>query len=213
MPEGRAWDPIMELVRTSQPGLVLVSAAVLADRLIKMRTLSEAKAKRIFNGPLGRLAAKIDVAYAFELIDDDLYEDLTAIKDIRNEFAHSVTQVSFDSLEVLKVMKKFRGWSDKDVEHAAFHFFNERVKSCLEQINAKQQQGLFAMHCAISRLGTEQPIWHPFLKVPNDMRLGFRDRDRQRLPFGRPEVDDVGAVVLRAMDHECGSGRSPEPPH
>jgi hypothetical protein len=64
---------IEDLVRRSQPGWVLLSAAVLEDRLeqlllINMRELSNKKAKQIFtNGPLRSLAAKIDVAYAFEL--------------------------------------------------------------------------------------------------------------------------------------------------
>jgi hypothetical protein len=67
---------ITELTLQSQAGWVLVSAAVLADSLerlllIKMRTLSNKKAKQIFkNGPLRNLAAKIDIAWGFELIDD-----------------------------------------------------------------------------------------------------------------------------------------------
>jgi Aromatic-ring hydroxylase, C-terminal len=39
-----------------------------------MRHLSNDKAKRIFNGPLRSFAAKIDVAYAFELIDEELHD-------------------------------------------------------------------------------------------------------------------------------------------
>jgi DNA-binding MltR family transcriptional regulator len=146
MPEGIA-DVITELSQAVQPGAVLLSAAVLEDRLeqlmlIKMRTLSNDKAKQIFRrGPLRSLAAKIDLAYAFELIDDELYQDLTVIRDIRNEFAHSITSVSFDSPEVIAHVKKFKGWSTK---LDGWGFFKARVKSCLDQINAKQEQGLFA---------------------------------------------------------------------
>jgi len=84
---------IAELSTKSQAWTVLVSAAAVDDRLQKlllgkMRTMSNEHAKRIFNGPLARFGPKIDVAYAFELIDDDLHNDLMVIKDIRNEFAH-----------------------------------------------------------------------------------------------------------------------------
>jgi DNA-binding MltR family transcriptional regulator len=126
---------------------VLVSAAVLADSLerlllIKMRTLSNKKAKQIFkNGPLRNLAAKIDIAWGFELIDDRVHHDLTVIRDIRNEFAHSITAVNFDSPEVINHLKKFKGWNAK-VDR--FELFVERFKSCFLQITAKQDQGLMA---------------------------------------------------------------------
>jgi hypothetical protein len=70
-----------------------------------------------------------------------VYRDLTVIRDIRNEFAHSVTKVSFDSPEVIEHVKKFEGWNAK-VD--AVELFDTRIKSCLEHINAKQQQGLMA---------------------------------------------------------------------
>jgi hypothetical protein len=126
---------------------VLVSAAVLEDRLqrlllMKMRNLSNTKAKRIFEGPLESFAGKADVAYAFELIDEDVYEDLKVIKDIRNEFAHSIAAVSFTSPEILEHVKKFRGWNT-DVSDT-FSFFNARVMSCLARIDQKVEKILFA---------------------------------------------------------------------
>jgi len=45
--------------------------------------------------------------------------------------------------------------------------------------------------------------------MPNHRSLRPRDRDRQRLAFGRPKLDDVGAISLRAKDHDpvlAGSG-------
>jgi Mannitol repressor len=137
-----------ELPRVQQEALtVLVSAAWLDRELMKllltrMRTLSDNKAERIFKGPLGRFAAKVDVAYAFDLIDDDLYQDLTVIRNIRNEFAHSVTDISFASPEVMNHMRGFKGWNT-DVP-TQFDFFNGRVQSCLKQLTAKQEAGLFA---------------------------------------------------------------------
>ena len=46
-------------------------------------------------------------------------------------------------------------------------------------------------------------------KMPDHVRLAARDRDRQRLTLGGPELDHVGAVVLRAEDHDAVlAGRS-----
>ena len=134
---------ITKLTLQSQAGWVLVTAALLAESLerlllTKMRTLSNKKAKQIVkNGPLRNLAAKIDLAWAFELVDDPVHHDLTVIRDIRNEFAHSITEVDFDSPEVIKHMKKFNGWNAKEDQ---FDLFVERFKSCFLQITAKQDQ-------------------------------------------------------------------------
>lgn len=74
---------------------VLVAAAALDGvlrnlLLVVMRGLSNNKAEQIFGShrPLYHLSPKIDIAYAFEVIDEDLYSDLRIIKDIRNKFAH-----------------------------------------------------------------------------------------------------------------------------
>lgn len=56
-----------------------------------MRALSNNMAERIFDGygPLSTFSAKIDVAFALDLIDADVHRDLRTIKDIRNCFAHT----------------------------------------------------------------------------------------------------------------------------
>ena len=136
---------IRELSTKSQAGTVLVSAAVVEDHLqklllTKMRTLSNNKAKRIFNGPLRSFAAKIDVAYAFELIDDELYDDLTVIRDIRNEFAHSVVETDFSSPEIIELVQKLK---PPDASVDAFSFFQLKIRSCADQIEAKLNRILF----------------------------------------------------------------------
>src|SRR5262249_21374756 len=48
----------------------------------------------------------------------------------------------------------------------------------------------------------EQPIRHALLEMPDHGRLGSWDRDCQRLACGRSELNDVGAVILRPVDHD-----------
>jgi hypothetical protein len=137
---------IAELSTKSQAWTVLVSAAAVDDRLQKlllgkMRTMSNEHAKRIFNGPLARFGPKIDVAYAFELIDDDLHNDLMVIKDIRNEFAHPVElEMNFGSPYIIELVKRLKGWN---TSLDAFSLFQQRIKSCADQIDAKLEQILF----------------------------------------------------------------------
>ena len=45
--------------------------------------------------------------------------------------------MDFDSTEVIKHMKKFKGWNAKEDQ---FDLFVERFKSCFLQITAKQDQ-------------------------------------------------------------------------
>jgi DNA-binding MltR family transcriptional regulator len=109
--------------------------------LMKMPTLSNTKARRIFEGPLESFGAKIEVAYAFELIDDDIYQDPQVIREIRNEFAHSITAVSFTSPEILKLVRKFKGWNTNVSD--AFEFFRARAVSCHAQIAGKLERSVF----------------------------------------------------------------------
>jgi DNA-binding MltR family transcriptional regulator len=137
---------IRELSEKSQAGTVLVSAALIDEHLqrlllTKMRSLSNTKAERIFNGPLRSLAAKIDVAYAFELIDDELHDDLTIIRDIRNEFAHSVVETNFGSVKIVELVQRFKR---QEALLDVFSFFQRRIKSCAEQIEGKLDTLLYA---------------------------------------------------------------------
>ena len=127
---------------------VLLRTAVLENHLLSlllasMRPLSNEKEDRIFTkGPLSRFAAKIAVAYGFGLIDDDLYDDLRVLREIRNKFAHTLNKITFSSPDVIELMQKFRGWRNTGVIDV-FDFFKERVASCATQIDREYQQLLY----------------------------------------------------------------------
>jgi hypothetical protein len=138
-------EEIAKLKKQSQAGTVLVSAAALNVALEglllgRMRDLSNTEYKRIFGRPLNDLAPKIDVAYAFELIDAALYDDLRIIKDIRNEFAHPEGPVDFRTPKIIELVSRFKSSTS---DGNSFALFNERVKTCAEKIEARTQQDLF----------------------------------------------------------------------
>jgi hypothetical protein len=138
-------EEIAKLKKQSQAGTVLVSAAALNVALEglllgAMRDLSNTEYKRIFGRPLTDLAPKIDVAYAFKLIDTALYDDLRTIKDIRNEFAHPEGPVDFRTPKIVELVGRFKS---SPSGQNGFALFNERVKTCAERIAARTEQGLF----------------------------------------------------------------------
>jgi hypothetical protein len=61
-----------------------------------------------FNGAAGTFSDKIMVAYAFKLIGPMTRADLDLIRLLRNEFAHSLMPISFETPEVQAVCQQFR---------------------------------------------------------------------------------------------------------
>jgi hypothetical protein len=47
----------------------------------------------------------------------------------------------------------------------------------------------------------KQPVGHALLEMPDHRALGGGSRDRQRLARRGPELDNIGAVILRPVDH------------
>jgi DNA-binding MltR family transcriptional regulator len=76
------------------------------------RPLSSTVRAKIFDdyGPLSQFSAKIDIAYIFELIDKTTYDDLRAIKDIRNKFAHTTGYVLFSNEQINRECQRLTGW-------------------------------------------------------------------------------------------------------
>ena len=64
------------------------------------------------NGILGLFSSKIRVAYAMRMIDAKMYNDLLLINDIRNVFAHSLHNVTFEHKLVSEDCRKFSGLPD-----------------------------------------------------------------------------------------------------
>lgn len=140
---------IADLRRNSEAAMALVMIANVdqwLESLIvrKMRTLSKTVTERIFAsfGPLYELAAKIDVAYAFDLIDDEALADLRVLKDIRNAFAHATQNTHFESENIEKLCKKISGVKPKAKSRDVFLYAVARnvmviTKRCAEMDEAK----------------------------------------------------------------------------
>jgi DNA-binding MltR family transcriptional regulator len=109
---------IKQLAQHTEAAGALVVSGIVEDWLQKLlmaaaRPLSNTMAVKIFDGygPLSQFSQKIDIACIFELIDKSTYDDLRAIKDIRNKFAHTTSYVFFTSENVARECQRLSGWS------------------------------------------------------------------------------------------------------
>ena len=94
----------ISLKKESERGSAIVCATLLEEslyRMIKARlTPSSEKKDELLEGayaPLGTFSAKIDLAYRIGLISLDEKSSFHLIRKIRNEFAHSSEEISFES--------------------------------------------------------------------------------------------------------------------
>ncbi|MET4041585.1 hypothetical protein [Bradyrhizobium sp. RT6a] len=114
--------------------------ANLQDMLVATcRPMSNKMQAKIFDsyGPLSHFSAKIDIAYIFELIDKTTYDDLRAIKDIRNRFAHTTGFVLFSNERVDRECQSLTGWKKGNDNRA---LFEARCIACNEVIMAQTKK-------------------------------------------------------------------------
>ena len=125
---GGLFASIRALKERSHAGVAIVGAALVEEEVLralitKMRALSRTMHKRLFDGygPLSSFSGKIDVAYALGIVTKETYEDLTIIRRVRNQFAHSRVLVDFSSIEIRALFKQFHGFGDGTKDCLAFY--------------------------------------------------------------------------------------------
>lgn len=102
-----------EVVTASDRAMAIASTAfvehyleaVIADNLPNM---SKTVHRKLFGGPLGNLSAKTEIARAMDLIGPVTTSDLRLIRRIRNEFAHNLLPLTFESTEISKFVNKLK---------------------------------------------------------------------------------------------------------
>ena len=110
----RHWRIIKELENQTDRGVAIIGAAYLEERLaealmsyfsdkiknkVTINKNRETVEKRIFRGygPLTTFSGKIDLGFALGFYGEKSLADFHVIRDIRNDFAHTVDPVSFTS--------------------------------------------------------------------------------------------------------------------
>jgi hypothetical protein len=94
---------VAELRRESDRGLALVGASFIDSKLrdtVLASFYDRAAGKKMLDGggaPLGTFSSRAQAALALGLIERDEYVQITLIRKIRNEFAHEIHGISFNS--------------------------------------------------------------------------------------------------------------------
>ena len=97
----------------TERGLAIVGAAFLDDALKEfLRAYLMDDPKKVVNGLLGgsfgSFKKRCDLAYTLGLIGTDMHSDLDQIRIIRNEFAHSYSDLDFSASDVLNRCKNLK---------------------------------------------------------------------------------------------------------
>lgn len=101
-----------ELKEQTDRGAAIIAVALLDELLAKAivgRLLVPNRTKKALFGaykPLSTFSAKIDLAFALGLIHENAHRDLTLMREIRNEFAHSIDPVHFNDERIAKKCKR-----------------------------------------------------------------------------------------------------------
>lgn len=98
---------LSELQQETDRGLPLVGAALVDEKLLRTLEAFFVKsgkcADRLLtsgNAPLSSFSARTDACHALGLIDEFEYSEISLIRKIRNEFAHSKHGTSFESEKI-----------------------------------------------------------------------------------------------------------------
>jgi DNA-binding MltR family transcriptional regulator len=103
---------INKLLVESGRGAILIATSYvddfLTDLIVDVLPKEQSKSQRNrlleYPGPLSSFSAKIELAYSFRLISQNLYNCLNALRKVRNNAAHSAT--SFELHELNEQMKE-----------------------------------------------------------------------------------------------------------
>lgn len=107
------WQAYYEEFNNESPrGMVIIASAQLEALLQKIietyLSVHLSDIRYIFSSHLTSFDGKINLARSLKIIDKTIYYDLNIIRQIRNEFAHSLYYLSFDSDTIVKLCQKFK---------------------------------------------------------------------------------------------------------
>ena len=108
-----------ELEKQTDRGAAIIGASLLETRIeeaLKIRLLTNKITEDLFgaSSALGTFSAKINLAYSLRIYGKKTHRELNLIRKIRNEFAHFVKPLNFDSPKIANQCREL--WFPKVVE-------------------------------------------------------------------------------------------------
>jgi len=116
---------LIEFGKKGHAGVALLTAARIDDQLqqllvTQMPALSNALEKFLFRGALSSTEVKASLAQAMGLIDADMRHQIGVVANVRNGFAHSRTELNFESESIIAKVSHFRGRRPGELTWASY---------------------------------------------------------------------------------------------
>lgn len=144
----RVWDESVkfyaELDGESDRAAAILAAANFEDKLCetiieKFVKLNRENRKKLFKGygPLSTFAAKIDIAFALGLYDQETQRGLHIIRKIRNIFAHASSPIEFDCDDIVKICEELKLETSLNSDNLRYRYvsFLKEVETKLSKKN------------------------------------------------------------------------------
>jgi mannitol operon repressor len=152
--EANAWAK--ELFNESDRGAVLIGCAYLerlVEDLLSARMIAGDSVRRLLKnpGPLSTFSSQTDLAYVLGWIGPQMFADLSAIRVMRNDFAHGLRQGK-KKQTVLIVSFKSPSIRDRCNNLRARKFFNTPGSKAQFEIKDAKSQFMFAVLCLVLQL-------------------------------------------------------------
>ena len=129
-----------KLLKESGRGAVIIGTTFVEGHLTKfIEDILPQKGNKyrkrllLYPGPLSSFSAKIELAFAFRLIDEKLYDSLNTLREMRNNAAHSST--SFELTELRDKLNKVFDFGPDMPAHVRSQAMKIMMERKLESVN------------------------------------------------------------------------------
>ena len=133
------------LIQEYDRGCALMAAAFIEDKLEKLLESyfieNEKVCKQLLkaNGALATFSSKIDLTFLLGLIPKNVFNDLHILRKIRNEFAHTASEISFKKSSIKDRTKALSTLSKKLLRDGTRAYFTRSMTTILVAINMKME--------------------------------------------------------------------------
>ena len=116
------WNQMVETFHEESDRGAAILAGSFAEhalaQYLKFRIRDKKLADKLFDGmgPLSSFSQRISIAFAFDLINAELYKDLDIIRKIRNHFAHHPLDATFKTVEIKQLCEKLSTFQHTSAE-------------------------------------------------------------------------------------------------
>lgn len=175
------WDFIYSLTNESSRGAVLIGTAKVEEYLEKLiiSVLPKEEKKyrdRLLNypGPISSFSSKIELTFAFRLIDRNLYDALNVLRKIRNKVAHSSEQFELTEVQQeIEAITNFETNFEVVIQKLAFDNLEKMKKHQMREA-IKNAEGSQEMKDEILEEKYSQlTISEPFLEQLTTWKLSY----------------------------------------